>query len=476
MVLGLMYASIVTVLCLVPIVTSLQVQINSLPETITPGATGFVTWQADSVEDAIHWTLEFLQNDSPIGVLSLTWDLFKTIGTRPLTIPAVATPGIVQMIATGSGLGGEISSTVTAIPGSLLVQLPERTITPAIESTDNPSNGAGSTGTANIGTSTSEPQRPTRNDPQTSTSGFAPTAVPSRSNTDTTSGSLLQTTNPSMTSSSTTPLGSTNPSFTSSLSTSDTTVTSTQPSDASGAKTNRLAIILPSVIGASLFSIILILIFWRYRRRQRLKVQSSGNYDSESLPSRMLGPGDFKSISMNSPDIPEPFPGERGVMRGSDVRGGTSHFSEIMEPFSRLPWNRNGNTLAQPHPYELKPDYSEPIPSRQSVVSSVEAIFQPLSPLTLISNTRPRSHSEFSIIIRSPTQTESNVTSRQHRLQEEADQMRARLSALGRDPARSEVTQEDMGRIREQIERLEILVMSNWARGLTDEPPPMYHA
>ncbi|KAF5372089.1 hypothetical protein D9758_004962 [Tetrapyrgos nigripes] len=360
-----------------------------------------------------EWELEFLQNNPSNSAANPVALLKNPSGAITLTVPTNASPGTLQLVAVALG---SALTTVTASPDPLVVQ--SASSTPAPPNTE---------------------------------ALFSSTFTPDGND------SSISNTSPV-------------PSVTS---------TSVDGADFAGKRT-RLSVVLPSVIGAVLVSPVLCFVLWRYVRKRRSKedsgipiaiIDNTGSRSSFTQPR----PYDLKpEFSSNNllPVIRQPFPGERESMRPFHLPANISLMDRTAGLFTRLPWNQPPSSLERPHPYELKPEDFGPIPSRQrqSVLSFVETNVQ-ASSSTL---THFRSRSESSILIRSPT-AQSNSTSRQLRLQEEADQMRARLSALARDAARSEV-QEDMHRMRDHIERLETLVMSNWARGLTDEPPPMYRA
>jgi hypothetical protein len=63
-------------------------------------------------------------------------------------------------------------------------------------------------------------------------------------------------------------------------------------------------------------------------------------------------------------------------------------------------------------------------------------------------------------------------TSRQMQLQQEAEQMHAQVVAI--QQSRQASSDVDIQRLMAYIQHLEGQLDSEWARGLTDEPPPLY--
>jgi hypothetical protein len=123
--------------------------------------------------------------------------------------------------------------------------------------------------------------------------------------------------------------------------------------------------------------------------------------------------------------------------------------------------------IEEPEPYDLKVDSQSPQSPEQNVPLENE------DGSTLSGSheyVRPGDSSRSFAGTSLPPQTES--TSRQIRLREEADALRERVAALEREAFLSD----EIGRMKDYIQRLEMLIASNWARGLTDEPPPSYHA
>ncbi|KAF5361175.1 hypothetical protein D9758_009063 [Tetrapyrgos nigripes] len=222
----------------------------------------------------------------------------------------------------------------------------------------------------------------------------------------------------------------------------------------------KLKIILPSVAGSLvLLAIIFTIMFCCYRRTKRPRSTTMSHVvrDAESSTSdpNIIHPYDLKTDDqVLRSRIPELFPGEPTQARPNDLDSIAVGRRGI---FERLLWRNGINRSELPRPYELKEDLL-PL-ANQGAVSSLR-----------LSIPRPRPSSRPRPIARSIAQTES--TERQIRLREEADVLRSQVSGYERDFARDE----EIRRLRERIQMLEMQVNSDWARGLTDDPPPSYRA
>ncbi|KAF5361165.1 hypothetical protein D9758_009070 [Tetrapyrgos nigripes] len=243
----------------------------------------------------------------------------------------------------------------------------------------------------------------------------------------------------------------------------------------SSSSSPKLKIILPSVAGSLVLLVIIFMIMSRcYRRttkRPRSMINDHITRRGDPAEHPTSGPNIIHPYDLKTNDqflqsrISEPFPGESTQASCSNDLDSTIFGRRGI--FERLLWRNGTNHSELPRPYELKRDLlplanqtaaltSETQPHRASIASSPS-----------ISRPRPRSSSE-SLIARSDTQTES--TTQQIQLREEADELRSQASRYERDFVRDE----EMRRLRDRIQMLEMQVNSDRATGLTDDLPPSY--
>ncbi|KAF5372186.1 hypothetical protein D9758_004975 [Tetrapyrgos nigripes] len=458
-----------------------SLKIDTLPPSFTPGEQFIVTWHRDTngpQPDPPNWNFEFVQDQSPIGGTISVPSSRQLDATMVLTIPTSPEQShLLQLVA------------INADRGTSFTNLAELTVVPAnVVTQSNPHPSQTTEGTSQTSSSfspsamTGTPTARTTLDnslaPQTSAAASTSTTQefhsPSKSTAMTTlDNSLAPQTSAAASTSTTQEIYSPSES---------TAIQATSPplsSDGgSGTQGARPAIIVPSVLGTFFIFLVLIVLLWRYRRKQRsTHVFSSDNVedhpgsDSHPPPSGTIYTYNLKPkfTTINPLDIEESFLGERESTTLSSPYSASS-----TTLLGRLfPWNRAANDSEHLRPYDPRSlatvnrsldEHISTTESRHISNSRHSSLISPALPPT-----RPRSSSEFSIR-RSSTPPES--TSRQIQLQVEADELRTRVSALERDA----VLSDEVRRMRDHIQRLEMLVTSNWAMGLTNEPPPTYHA
>ncbi|KAF5335897.1 hypothetical protein D9758_017552 [Tetrapyrgos nigripes] len=287
----------------------------------------------------------------------------------------------------------------------------------------------------------------------------------------------------------------------------------------------RLQIILPVVFSTLLISVIFLFILFRrrhlLRRQNRHGHRNSTTTRSPIVVNRLqhstVQPYDLKTEyplfeSTGGSDSPGPvlFPGESSqdslaTAHDNPVSDGTGgNLSRLGSLFTWLPWYGTLNDhqeRTQVEPYDLKSDLTtisasnnEPDSgsSNPNSFESAPSLKRPLSthshpnssqiPGTISIPVHPRSQSRsssessiISVTSNTPSQmgTQTGTTPRQIRLLEEADVMRSQLVAYQRDAL---VSAEEMRRMRAHIQMLEMQLNSDWARELTDDPPPTYQA
>ncbi|KAF5345439.1 hypothetical protein D9758_013633 [Tetrapyrgos nigripes] len=204
----------------------------------------------------------------------------------------------------------------------------------------------------------------------------------------------------------------------------------------SGFFANRAAVIGTFLaVGIVVIAVIVFLLLFRYRHKARER-SVPGSEDS-------VRPFDLK---YHPPDVLPPIPESSG------------HNSSSFRPF------------------DMK--YEQPTiePAGQATPSSSMRQALELSSSSAPQNPEPspsplsRPNSSHSTI-----QTTSTPTIRQMHLQQEADAFRQQVRELQQTVNASNAgVQVAMARILGHIQALEVQLNSDWARGLTDEPPPTY--
>ncbi|KAF5361508.1 hypothetical protein D9758_006211 [Tetrapyrgos nigripes] len=252
----------------------------------------------------------------------------------------------------------------------------------------------------------------------------------------------------------------------------------------------RLDIILPVVLCALLVLVIILIIILRRRYLIRTRKISMSTRDSgvtEGLRDFTVQPYILKpEYPVFQSDHSGPsFLGESNQNSASQnsVNSTTPRRNRNRNLFAWVPWHARPNDLEQARPYMLKEDIS-PAPNNDSASSGTDSSldtqlqkrpfsatpsFLPGTPPSI----RTRASSDHSIVrsAGANSQTGTVATARQIRLLEEADGMREQLAGYQGDIL---VSAERMNRIVAHIQRLEMELNSDWARGLTDDPPPMY--
>ncbi|KAF5361170.1 hypothetical protein D9758_009068 [Tetrapyrgos nigripes] len=234
----------------------------------------------------------------------------------------------------------------------------------------------------------------------------------------------------------------------------------------SSSSSPKLNIILPSVIcSLVLLVIIFVIMSCCYHRTKRPRSTTMSDVVRDAAePSlsdpNIIHPYDLKiDDQVLQPHVPELFPGESTQTRPNDL---DSIIVGRRGIFERLLWRNGTNHSELPRPYELKGDLLPLASQDAALTSKTQPNRASISPSPSISRPRPRS----------VAQTES--TGRQIRLREKADALRSQVSGYERDTLVAR--DEEIRRLREHIQILEIQDNSHWARGLTDDPPPSYRA
>ncbi|KAF5372183.1 hypothetical protein D9758_004971 [Tetrapyrgos nigripes] len=473
---------------LLPTLTVRSLNVDTLPSEVALGEDITVTWHRTTTAhaDPTQWEIEFVQDDNPLpdsvfivpaqaagdGTVEVTIPTSVPDSGKPLQLVAFLPErnAIFSTLAQFSIQGGQSSSQGDPDKGmSSQDTTPTTQTSQSIRQSQASDQVAGPltstpTSTLTTGSKASVSTNPSTSDSISQTTNTASSNSSSSSDHEDASGA------PSVFGSTDTPsLHGTTPGSSSSTSfNSHTTDTSSSNlpfnggSSGASAHESRLAIILPSVIGALVLLLVIIGIFWRCRRRrtQRSTRKISAPTDSSNgsnTSSDTFHPYDLKpEFPINPPDrLHEPFPGE--------AESTCTDNSNIIPLTRRIlrGWHGTRDCSTQPHPYQLKQEEPTVNTATQPLTDNHRASNNGDSSLSYPStNVRPRSLSESSIA-RSP-------------IQGEVDLIPAGRSVFARD--RDTEVHDEMRQMREHIQRLEMLVTSNGTRGLTDEPPPMYHA
>ncbi|KAF5328930.1 hypothetical protein D9758_016817 [Tetrapyrgos nigripes] len=229
------------------------------------------------------------------------------------------------------------------------------------------------------------------------------------------------------------------------------TATMTAPSgdSNSGFFANRAAVIGTfSAVGIVVIGAIVFLLLSRHCRKVGKRSLKNGNPSSpmEIVPDSEVGvrPFDLKYYPLD--------------VSSRSIHESSGHSSTSFRPFDLKYEQPTVESAGQDIPSFVRP--LQPNSATDSGPQNVEP-----SPLPL--NSRYSSHSTI--------QTTTTQTVRQMHLQQEADDLRQQMRELQQSMNTGvQGLQLAMTRMMAHIQALEGQVNSDWARGLTDEPPPMY--
>jgi hypothetical protein len=201
-----------------------------------------------------------------------------------------------------------------------------------------------------------------------------------------------------------------------------------------------------------------LIVLLRRRHSTRKRTDVTATIKPFTAPNSTVKPYDSKSKHPPfQSDIPGPFPEEsnQNLAPSSNVN------SRSNMPTGRFPWQGRPSDLEQPRPYNLKEDVEKPVKSSEWNSNGDSHL--------AAGRVRRRSSSESS-----PVTTSTETTSRQMRLQVEAEAMRAQLFAVQQQAITSA---EEIRRMKAHIQTLEMQINLEWdTRGPTDNPPPTYTA
>jgi len=228
-------------------------------------------------------------------------------------------------------------------------------------------------------------------------------------------------------------------------------------------QTNKVPIIVGSIMGGVMFMILIFFgIKYYHRRRIRLgktrrfrKAADSGEFVRYSEVLNLTNMGwKFYPIVLNRSHI-RPYDLKHEPV---EVADGTN---DQTSPNNRLPFNEKRREMINPSAVPTQDQ-----DGREDLAP--ELISRPESPIS-VHTLRTSVHSAV---------TTSTMTARQVQLQEEANDLRDQVRRLQQtvDGSHDGVRgmQVAMERMMAHIQTLESQLNSDWARGLTNDPPPVY--